>query len=162
EPMPAAAVIAVGRTDLSIQALGVDQPSGAMVPERRGELLVGRTLFLLDAHIDPFVGPKLTHRGRGSMTAQRHARGHGLLPAARPEKYQSDAPPLCASSRTESEPMHRILEQAIAAHARGGVEDAKRLYRQVLKTDPGSAVACGNLAIIAAQEGKLAEAEQLF
>ena len=55
-----------------------------------------------------------------------------------------------------------ILRQAIEAHRRGAIEDAKRLYRQVLSLDPRSDAACGNLAIIAAQQGDLAGAERLF
>src|SRR5258708_4542400 len=55
-----------------------------------------------------------------------------------------------------------ILRQAIEAHRRGAIEDAQRLYRQVLSLDPRSDAACGNLAIIAAQQGDLAGAERLF
>jgi predicted O-linked N-acetylglucosamine transferase (SPINDLY family) len=55
-----------------------------------------------------------------------------------------------------------ILRQAIAAHRRGAIEDAKRLYGQVLSLDPRSDAACGNLAIIAAQQGDFAGAERLF
>ena len=61
-----------------------------------------------------------------------------------------------------SEPTQRMLEEAIAAHGRGAFEDAKRLYRRVLKIHSRNAIAWGNLAIIAAQEGNIAEAEKLF
>src|SRR5262249_62400774 len=56
----------------------------------------------------------------------------------------------------------QILQQAVAAHRKGATEDAERLYRQVLSLDPRSEAACGNLAIIAAQQGDLAAAEGLF
>jgi protein O-GlcNAc transferase len=56
----------------------------------------------------------------------------------------------------------QILKRAIDAHRNGAVENAKRLYREVLDADPRSAAAFGNLAIIAAQQGDLAEAERLI
>jgi predicted O-linked N-acetylglucosamine transferase (SPINDLY family) len=59
-------------------------------------------------------------------------------------------------------PADQILQQAIAAHRKGAVEEAKRLYGEVLRLDPRSEAAHGNLAIIAAQQGDLAGAERLF
>jgi protein O-GlcNAc transferase len=56
----------------------------------------------------------------------------------------------------------QILARAIAAHRSGSLENAKRLYREVLSVDPGNAAALGNLAIIAAQQGDLAGAERLI
>jgi protein O-GlcNAc transferase len=56
----------------------------------------------------------------------------------------------------------QILKRAIDAHRGGSIENAKRLYREVLNLDPRSAAAFGNLAIIAAQQGDLAEAERLI
>ena len=56
----------------------------------------------------------------------------------------------------------QLLEDALAAHRRGSIADAKRLYASVLSIDPANAAAHGNLAIIAAQEGDLAAAERLF
>jgi len=56
----------------------------------------------------------------------------------------------------------QILKRAIDAHRSGSIENAKRLYREVLSVDPRSAAAFGNLAIIAAQQGDLAEAERLI
>jgi protein O-GlcNAc transferase len=58
--------------------------------------------------------------------------------------------------------LEQILTQAIAAHRRGALDEAKRLYHGALALDPGSDMACGNLAIIAAQEGDPAQAETLF
>jgi protein O-GlcNAc transferase len=56
----------------------------------------------------------------------------------------------------------QILNRAIEAHRSGSIENARRLYREVLSADPRSAAAIGNLAIIAAQQGDLAEAEKLM
>ena len=56
----------------------------------------------------------------------------------------------------------QLLEEALAAHRRGSIGDAKRLYASVLSIDPANAAAYGNLAIIAAQQGDLAGAERLF
>jgi len=56
----------------------------------------------------------------------------------------------------------QLLEDALAAHRRGSIADAKRIYVSVLSIDPTNAAAHGNLAIIAAQQGDLAAAERLF
>jgi protein O-GlcNAc transferase len=56
----------------------------------------------------------------------------------------------------------RMLKDAVEAQRNGNVERAKRLYRDVLKADPGCAAAYGNLAVMAVQQGDLAGAEQLF
>ncbi|HXQ08128.1 MAG TPA: tetratricopeptide repeat protein, partial [Bradyrhizobium sp.] len=55
-----------------------------------------------------------------------------------------------------------LFKKAIEAHRGGAVENAKRLYREVLTADPKNAAAYGNLAIIAAQQGDLAGAERLM
>jgi len=56
----------------------------------------------------------------------------------------------------------QLLQEALAAHRRGQIADAKRLYASLLSLDPANPAAIGNLAIIAAQEGDLAGAERLF
>jgi protein O-GlcNAc transferase len=56
----------------------------------------------------------------------------------------------------------RLFERAIDAHRKGAIEDAKALYDEVLRADPNHAAACGNLAIIAAQQGDFVRAEGLF
>src|SRR5260370_42459956 len=56
----------------------------------------------------------------------------------------------------------QLLENALAAHRRGSIADAKRLYASVLRIDPTNAAAFGNLGIIAAQQGDLVSAERLF
>ena len=56
----------------------------------------------------------------------------------------------------------QILQQAIAAHRNGAIDEARRLYERVLGLDPRNEAACANLAIIAAQRGDLAGAERLF
>ena len=55
-----------------------------------------------------------------------------------------------------------LFKKAIEAHRGGAIENAKILYREVLTVDPNNAAACGNLAIIAAQQGDLAGAERLM
>ncbi len=56
----------------------------------------------------------------------------------------------------------QLLQDALAAHRRGSIADARRLYAAVLKIDPTNAAAHGNLAIIAAQQGDLIGAERLI
>jgi protein O-GlcNAc transferase len=56
----------------------------------------------------------------------------------------------------------QLLKDALAAHRRGSIGDAKRLYASVLSIDPTNAAAHGNLAIIAAQQGDFGAAERLF
>jgi protein O-GlcNAc transferase len=55
-----------------------------------------------------------------------------------------------------------LLQDALAAHRRGRIGDAKQLYASVLRVDPTNAIAFGNLGIIAAQQGDLEGAERLF
>jgi predicted O-linked N-acetylglucosamine transferase (SPINDLY family) len=55
-----------------------------------------------------------------------------------------------------------ILREAVAAHRRGAIGEAKRLYEDVLRLDPRSEAARANLAIIAAQQGDLQGAEALL
>jgi protein O-GlcNAc transferase len=59
-------------------------------------------------------------------------------------------------------PLDEILRQAEGAHRRGAIGEAKQLYKQALDRDGANVAACGNLGIIAAQEGDLAQAESLF
>src|ERR1700712_4576560 len=56
----------------------------------------------------------------------------------------------------------QLLENALTAHRRGSIDDAKRLYSSVLKIDPTNAAARGNLALIAAPQGDLEGAERLI
>ena len=56
----------------------------------------------------------------------------------------------------------QLFERAIDAHRKGSVEEAKRLYQDILRADPNNAAAYGNLAIIAAQQGDFVRAEGLF
>ncbi|MBV8839117.1 MAG: tetratricopeptide repeat protein, partial [Alphaproteobacteria bacterium] len=58
--------------------------------------------------------------------------------------------------------LNEILQQAERAYRRGALVEAKRLYREILSRDARNVAACGKLAIIAAQEGDLAQAESLF
>jgi predicted O-linked N-acetylglucosamine transferase (SPINDLY family) len=56
----------------------------------------------------------------------------------------------------------QLMQQALSAHRRGAIAEAKHLYDRLLSIDPSNAAACGNLAIIAAQQGDLATAERLM
>jgi predicted O-linked N-acetylglucosamine transferase (SPINDLY family) len=56
----------------------------------------------------------------------------------------------------------QILQQAVAAHRNGALDEAKSLYERVLSVAPNSEAACGNLAVLTAQRGDLAGAERLF
>lgn len=54
------------------------------------------------------------------------------------------------------------LEQGVAAHNSGRVEEARQLYLEVLRTDPGNAVANFNLGVAAHREDRLEEAERYY
>jgi predicted O-linked N-acetylglucosamine transferase (SPINDLY family) len=56
----------------------------------------------------------------------------------------------------------QLMQQALLAHRRGAIADAKHLYDRLLSIDPLNAAACGNLAIIEAQQGDFAAAERLM
>ncbi|MBV9564411.1 MAG: tetratricopeptide repeat protein [Bradyrhizobium sp.] len=56
----------------------------------------------------------------------------------------------------------QLFVRAIDAQRKGAVEDAKALYQELLRVDPSHAAACGNLGIIAVQQGDLIRAETLF
>src|SRR5215813_13650890 len=56
----------------------------------------------------------------------------------------------------------QLMQQALSAHRKGAIAEAKRLYELLLRIDPRNAAACGNLAIIAAQHGDLVGTEKLF
>ncbi len=53
-------------------------------------------------------------------------------------------------------------DQAVAAHRRGDLGQAERLYRQVLEAAPGSFPACHMLGVLRAQQGRNAEAAALI
>jgi protein O-GlcNAc transferase len=55
-----------------------------------------------------------------------------------------------------------LFEKAISAHRKGAIAEARSLYHETLRTNPGYAAAYGNLAIIAAQQGDFRNAEALF
>src|SRR5262249_37830066 len=59
-------------------------------------------------------------------------------------------------------PADQILRQALDAHRRGALDQAKLLYQRLLELQPASEVACTNLAIISAQQGDVAQADRLF
>jgi predicted O-linked N-acetylglucosamine transferase (SPINDLY family) len=55
-----------------------------------------------------------------------------------------------------------IFQEAIAAHRRGALDEARRFYAEILRLDPRNDAARGNLAIIMAEQGDLLGAETLF
>jgi FkbM family methyltransferase len=65
-----------------------------------------------------------------------------------------------AKGRTE-EPADP-LQKAVAAHLRGELDEAERLYRAVLKQQPRNAVALNDLGIVMVQRGQRALGEDLF
>ncbi len=56
----------------------------------------------------------------------------------------------------------KLLEVALTYHQVGDVEKAEALYREILQSDPASAIAAGNLAAILLHRGQSNEASVLF
>jgi tetratricopeptide (TPR) repeat protein len=65
-----------------------------------------------------------------------------------------------ASPRDES--VQAKLEQGVAAHNAGNTDRAEQLYREVLRQNPGNAVANFNLGVAAQQENRLPEAAAYY
>lgn len=63
------------------------------------------------------------------------------------------------SSSPQSVPVETRLENAVAAHQSGNIEEAKQVYLQVLREDPGNPVANFNLGLAHQQQNNLQEAE---
>ena len=59
-------------------------------------------------------------------------------------------------------PVEQLLQQAIAAHQEGKLQDAERLYRSILQTQPDHAGVNHNLGLLAVSAGKVEEALPLF
>ncbi|MBF0372330.1 MAG: tetratricopeptide repeat protein [Alphaproteobacteria bacterium] len=57
---------------------------------------------------------------------------------------------------------NRLFTEAREAHASGDLSGAEKLYREVLRADPGHTEAGGNLAVLLAVQGRLAESERIF
>jgi tetratricopeptide (TPR) repeat protein len=55
-----------------------------------------------------------------------------------------------------------LVQRALQMHRQGRVDEARRLYRQVLARDPGNAIATHYLGLAAWHSGDLAEAERLM
>ena len=56
----------------------------------------------------------------------------------------------------------QALQQGVAAHKEGKLQDAERLYRAILKSQPNHPDANHNLGVLAVAVGKPAEAVPLF
>ena len=59
-------------------------------------------------------------------------------------------------------PVEQLLQQAIAAHQEGKLQDAERLYRSILQSQPDHAGVNHNLGLLAVSAGKVEEALPLF
>ena len=59
-------------------------------------------------------------------------------------------------------PVAQLLQQAIAAHQEGKLQDAERLYRSILQSQPDHAGVNHNLGLLAVSAGKINEALPLF
>jgi len=55
-----------------------------------------------------------------------------------------------------------ILQNALALHQRGQLAEAERIYREILKLDPGDFDATHLLGVVFVQRGQLAEGERLI
>ena len=56
----------------------------------------------------------------------------------------------------------QALQQGVAAHKEGKLEDAERLYRAILQSQPTHPVANHNLGVLAVSVGKVAAALPYF
>jgi tetratricopeptide (TPR) repeat protein len=59
-------------------------------------------------------------------------------------------------------PSQARVQRALALHQQGGIDAAERLYRDVLREEPGNAIATHYLGMVAWQRGDRAEAERLM
>ena len=68
-----------------------------------------------------------------------------------------------ATNITQMElPVDQALQQGIAAHKEGNLQDAERLYRAILQAQPNHPDANHNLGVLAVAVGKPVEAIPLF
>ena len=58
--------------------------------------------------------------------------------------------------------IEQALQQGVAAHKEGKLQDAERLYRAILQLQPGHADANHNLGVLAVSVNKADEALPLF
>ena len=58
--------------------------------------------------------------------------------------------------------LDQALQQAVAAHTEGKLQDAERLYRAILQAQPNHPDANHNLGVLAVAVGKLSEALPFF
>jgi tetratricopeptide (TPR) repeat protein len=65
------------------------------------------------------------------------------------------------STATAQEPLARSFEQAVSLHGLGRLDEAERLYQEILECDPDHADALHNLGVICLQRGKFDETVRL-
>ena len=58
--------------------------------------------------------------------------------------------------------IERVLQQGVAAHKEGNLEDAERLYQSILQSQPSHPLANHNLGVIAVSVNKANAAVPLF
>ena len=58
--------------------------------------------------------------------------------------------------------IYQALQKSVVAHKEGKLQDAERLYRAILKSQPNHPDANHNLGVLAVAVGKPAEAVPLF
>ena len=58
--------------------------------------------------------------------------------------------------------IEQVLQQGVAAHKEGKLQDAERLYRAILQAHPGHADANHNLGVLAVSVNKSGDALPLF
>ena len=58
--------------------------------------------------------------------------------------------------------INQIFNQALTAHQEGKLEEAERLYREILKVQPEHLDTNNNLGVILQHSGKLEEAEKYY
>lgn len=81
-----------------------------------------------------------------------------------PERQEAPAPPLLPRPRQGPSPVDApsLYDRAREHHRLGHVQDAKRLYLELLKQDPGHVEALNNLGVIYMETGDLSSARGAF
>jgi tetratricopeptide (TPR) repeat protein len=62
----------------------------------------------------------------------------------------------------EEQPPNALVRSALAAHQQGRIDEAERIYREILEREPGHAIATHYLGLAAWQRGDVAAGERLM